>query len=491
MSQFDPYLNWLGIRNSGRAAHHYRLLNLDLFESDPKVINGAAVRQIAHLRTFSESEHGKYVPKIESRVAQAANVLLNAEKKAEYDRRLRAHLQKKAQAGAQQTQAAAQKTETPQETQVPPTATQGKAQAVPVAMPANNQPPSQPATVPVSAQAGAVSGLAVGASETDDGAPTKRRSQGTGILGSLIGVVLGGVASVFVAGWIINYTSLVPMIRAKIHGTEVAVATDDEELNSGTDSDKTDPFDSITTSFESDSETYVLPKPPPMVGRDKKEDPFGVSSELGKPAVAEQPVAEPKADKPTDVAKNNRANAKRKKAAFFPSKKKSPEKTVAQPEIKRTTVPTTPQPAKKFPQLEIPDEAQVVEAKKMIENAFPTFYGREVNTMRNEARLAELVASSLNEREAASRYASISESVDIATKLGKPKVFFSALTNLSENFKVDFSERAKVGVRALSRNIDSQYDALELCEGLRKLTERGIDQQPPNRSSQRFPKLPP
>ena len=55
MSDFDPYLKWLCIRESLRPPNHYRLLGLDLMEGDLEVISGAADRQMAHVRTF---QHG-------------------------------------------------------------------------------------------------------------------------------------------------------------------------------------------------------------------------------------------------------------------------------------------------------------------------------------------------------------------------------------------------------------------------------------------------
>ena len=51
MADFDPYLKWLGIRESSRPINHYRLLGLDLFEDDADVIAMAADRQMSHIRT--------------------------------------------------------------------------------------------------------------------------------------------------------------------------------------------------------------------------------------------------------------------------------------------------------------------------------------------------------------------------------------------------------------------------------------------------------
>jgi hypothetical protein len=49
---FDPYHQWLGISPKDQPANHYRLLGVELFEVDHEVIENAADRQMAYLRTF-------------------------------------------------------------------------------------------------------------------------------------------------------------------------------------------------------------------------------------------------------------------------------------------------------------------------------------------------------------------------------------------------------------------------------------------------------
>ena len=50
---FDPYHKWLGIPPDEQPANHYRLLGLELFESDRDVIDSASLEQIAHIRTWA------------------------------------------------------------------------------------------------------------------------------------------------------------------------------------------------------------------------------------------------------------------------------------------------------------------------------------------------------------------------------------------------------------------------------------------------------
>jgi hypothetical protein len=87
--QFNPYLKWLGIPLKYQPANHYRLLGLENFESDPDVIESAADRQMAHVRTFRTGKRVETAEKVLNELSEARIVLLNAEKKKNYDAQLR------------------------------------------------------------------------------------------------------------------------------------------------------------------------------------------------------------------------------------------------------------------------------------------------------------------------------------------------------------------------------------------------------------------
>jgi len=89
---FDPYYRWLGIPPKDQPPNHYRLLSLELFESDPNVIESAADRQMGFLRTYQTGRHGELSQRLLNEVAAAKVCLLNPEKKAAYDAWLREHL---------------------------------------------------------------------------------------------------------------------------------------------------------------------------------------------------------------------------------------------------------------------------------------------------------------------------------------------------------------------------------------------------------------
>ena len=95
--KFDPYHEWLAIPLEEQPPNHYRLLSMKLFEESPSVIQNAADKQMAHLRTFQTGKHSALSQKLLNEVATAKVCLLNPAKRAAYDQRLRQKLQKASQ----------------------------------------------------------------------------------------------------------------------------------------------------------------------------------------------------------------------------------------------------------------------------------------------------------------------------------------------------------------------------------------------------------
>jgi hypothetical protein len=89
---FDPYYTWLGIPPKDQPPNHYRLLGLELFESNPDVIENAADRQMAHVRTVGSARHQDISQRVLNEIATARLCLLNVEKKAAYDAELQAKI---------------------------------------------------------------------------------------------------------------------------------------------------------------------------------------------------------------------------------------------------------------------------------------------------------------------------------------------------------------------------------------------------------------
>lgn len=130
--QFDPYYQWLGIPQEERPINKYRLLSLQLFESDEDVIANAADRQMAYIRTFQSGSHSAESQMLLNELSSARVTLLNKQSKAEYDQQLR------------QTLGAREMRTTPPPVPVPPAPGQNTVLPVPpLAPPTSGQnPPS-------------------------------------------------------------------------------------------------------------------------------------------------------------------------------------------------------------------------------------------------------------------------------------------------------------------------------------------------------------
>jgi len=173
--EFDPYHRWLGIPPKHQPADYYRLLGLELFESDPEVIRDAAERQIAHVRGYALGKHSELSQRILNELGKAKACLLNAAEKADYDRELRQSIK------AQQTD------------------------APPVPLEASSPSPSDPER-PSSPVVGAPQSIPLNVSVPGSGRTavrkrTKRRRRETRwkAVGSLVSIVLGGVGGICVA----------------------------------------------------------------------------------------------------------------------------------------------------------------------------------------------------------------------------------------------------------------------------------------------------
>lgn len=91
--KFDPYRKWLGISAKDLPANHYRLLGLEIFESDLDVIEGAAERQMSFIRQYQSGEHAAEAAKLLNELAIARLCLLKPSTKAAYDLKLKNELE--------------------------------------------------------------------------------------------------------------------------------------------------------------------------------------------------------------------------------------------------------------------------------------------------------------------------------------------------------------------------------------------------------------
>ncbi len=86
VANFDPYHKWLGIRDADRPPNHYRLLGIELFETDVEIIEDAASRQMTHLRKFMRGPFKPLCMQVLEELYTAKAVLLDRNQRATYDR---------------------------------------------------------------------------------------------------------------------------------------------------------------------------------------------------------------------------------------------------------------------------------------------------------------------------------------------------------------------------------------------------------------------
>lgn len=159
---FDPYHKWLGISPRDQPPHHYRLLGVELFESDPDVIENAADQRMAHVRSFQHGARSQLSQQLLNEIAAAKLVLLDPEEKKKYDAELAHKLQ-------------------------PPAASAKAPRPVPVARPLSVAPSSS-----TTAPSTAASPVVV---HTSKSVPSKRKDPAI----EVAKIVAGGIAGVAIA----------------------------------------------------------------------------------------------------------------------------------------------------------------------------------------------------------------------------------------------------------------------------------------------------
>ena len=90
--KFDPYYRWLGIPAKEQPPNHYRLLGIELFESDPQLIDSFALRHTSFLREITDGPHLPDAQRLLNELAAARRCLLDPQRKAAYDAELRERL---------------------------------------------------------------------------------------------------------------------------------------------------------------------------------------------------------------------------------------------------------------------------------------------------------------------------------------------------------------------------------------------------------------
>ena len=234
---FDAFHEWLGIAPKDQPPNHYRLLGIELYEAKANVIDGAADRQMAHLRTFQTGARSKLCQELLNQVSAARVTLLDAEKKAVYDVQLEKQLAGKRAEPQPQTQPRV-------------------AQAIPLSRPA----------APAAASAPQISGT-----------PSHRRAhrkQSTpwlalGIGGSLLGIVVV-IAAISMMGGGGETAESPPAAPSENAGADSGNKSD---ASTASASPKPDPAKSQTDEPPTKESSDATPEDDPSSDDDAKESP--------------------------------------------------------------------------------------------------------------------------------------------------------------------------------------------------------------------------
>ena len=92
---FDAYDKWLGIPPKDQPPNFYKLLGIELYESDPEVITVAAEQRSRHVQTFQSGDYALISQKMQKKIICVRDYLLDDAKKADYDKSLKLQLQHK------------------------------------------------------------------------------------------------------------------------------------------------------------------------------------------------------------------------------------------------------------------------------------------------------------------------------------------------------------------------------------------------------------
>ena len=87
---FDPYATWLGIPADRRPPTFYDLLGVALDEPDPAAIEQAALRRMSKVRQHQIGPHSDLSQEILSELARARLILMDPDRRTDYDATLRA-----------------------------------------------------------------------------------------------------------------------------------------------------------------------------------------------------------------------------------------------------------------------------------------------------------------------------------------------------------------------------------------------------------------
>ncbi len=436
--KFDPYHKWLGIPPEEQPPDIYRLLAISRFESDPDVIEAAADQRMAHLRTYQTSKHSALTQKLLGEVAAAKILLLNPQKRAAYDSKLK-----------------------PSATTAPPVAAKPLPKARPLPKVAPHQREAGRPSVEINVETHPVAAAG-------SGRPATARNRQPG---AQLWLVIGGAAAVcvvVVVGLLFALRDSSPTVAERRTGD---AASGRPAAPTVPPSQVRDKSPNVLPAAETKS-----PTPESSVARPPENIPNTATPTVLNPPIENLEPPPPPPNNPEKPATPTPPS----EVTPSPS---PPPATVATPEP--AVEPVTPEPVNPKPaivpprKLAVPTDAELDEAIKKIQELLKSKFA-SARTPQEKSDLAKelcrMGAETLDDPP--SRFALLDESRRIATDIGDYETAFSAIDNIAETFDSN-PLAAKADVLAkLSRDlrtIEQQRRMCELASGLFDAATEALD----------------
>jgi hypothetical protein len=394
---FDPYLTWLGIRETERPPDHYRLLGLPLFEPDPFVIAEAANRQVQYVGQFQDTAQSAYAEQILGQLAAAKSCLLNPQTRSVYDTWLQSVASSPAATGPAQ-----------------PGAVSGS-----VGLPAMGSAPSAD-TPPAAGLAATVFGPAGKASRPPPEAELIPGERGSKVIAvaivSLVGLVLLLLAMIV----------LVASRRGLLGEPPGRLPAQANRLK---------PEANVRPSSLPPAGGDAMPRQPPV-----RPGPEAASSV---PASAKTPVnpqspAEPQAKSPPE----KEAPAPADKKAAVPEPPAKPEKPRADGDVRAPSgdnpVPGQGDTAEEPAKLSVPSRAALIHGRQEVRKIYHKEYAAATEAGARRSLAEKLLAVGVEtEDDPDTRYALFYEARRLALSAGDAKLLRKSIQLLAKSYKID------------------------------------------------------
>lgn len=405
---FDPYLKWLGIRKkTNRRVNHYRLLGVELFESDVDVLANAAERQIRHVESFATSEHREDCERIISEIRKARDCLLDPNSRQQYDRKLERKIERRRAAGQNQSKS-------------DQFAAGDQQLSVNIDLPSNEPVDGSPNFDFSDQVATGTPSRSAGPVIKSRGNQSRRRKR-PGF--DWAGWVLGGIGAVAFA-WVLVNTDLVDRIKGRVASDEIA----DNDLGQDSDSAGSSQTENSISKRNSDSSEPEMGRGRLTVTREGS-----VASPNGK----SEPVPN------SSDSQTSESNDSKLPVIDSDVPDSAPNRKTDAPETRRPVrSPTRSAKSSRSISVEpkaIPSESDIAKAMEAVRSAHePELKGKDLVAKKILAR--RLYSNSSRQKTPALQYVTLQLATELASEVGELETLVSANKQLARKFKIDYWE---------------------------------------------------